>query len=582
MAKAKKVNVSTDDPQSRPGNLADKVSLKARLIRWAAALGLGILSSVIFAPIEWTSGAWLLIAPLLIFGLRYKRGHLLMGYLWGLGHYVFTLVWLKEIFFLAPFGVALVCAAYPAIWLLVCSHLYRNLRFSVDHDLEPQADERPRADAPLSLPRRFVFLVLAASAWVALEWVRSWLFTGFPWNLLGVSQWHNLKLIQLSRFTGVYGISFVIVLVNIGIFLAVKTWQHREKLEPKARIPWPLGAAVLLALIASYSIPPVALPPPQSTLKVACIQGNIPQVRVPEKAMQIAYMSVDVYKKQSIMAAANNPNLDLIVWPETAVPWPLYEPHPLREGKPQTFLSEVVDTTGVPMIVGTIDYISSETRQDELVFNSAVHVATDTSRISTYDKIHIVPFGEFLPFERYWPKRLREMDIFMRSIEAGNEATLFTVDGAEIGLNICYEDVFPEISWNSVRRGANLLLTITNDAWYNETSGSHQHMTHAVFRAVEMARPMLRNGNNSDTCMILPNGRVTGCLVNPQTRSSFYRGYGVYDVPVYAKSDLPLTFYARHGNVFALVIVAIAIGGLGWCIYRSFHRRQRILAKLEK
>ena len=162
-----------------------------------------------------------------------------------------------------------------------------------------------------------------------------------------------------------------------------------------------------------------------------------------------------------------------------------------------------------------------------------------------------------------------------RSLTPGSEYTVFALpQGVYAGTNICYEDVYAEISRAFVRRGANVLMTLTNDAWYAESSGSRQHMVHAVFRAVENRRPLFRAGNNSDTCLILPDGRVTGQLRDPATGSAFMRGARLYRVPVWREPGF--TFYTRHGDLFAHSC-ALATLVLGLAVFGSWLRRKHTL-----
>jgi apolipoprotein N-acyltransferase len=169
------------------GNLAARLQLVPRLKRWSIAAGLGVLSSIIFAPVEFGWAAWLCLAPILLYGIKdtKPRGLFGLGYFWGLGHYLFCLSWLKEVFLPAPLGVAIICAFYPALWLQFCGWVYWNLLRPPERDLEEQCSDQPSPAPTMSLPKELLAMFLMAAAWIALEWVRSWLFTGFPWNQLG-------------------------------------------------------------------------------------------------------------------------------------------------------------------------------------------------------------------------------------------------------------------------------------------------------------------------------------------------------------------------------------------------------------
>jgi apolipoprotein N-acyltransferase len=208
------------------------------------------------------------------------------------------------------------------------------------------------------------------------------------------------------------------------------------------------------------------------------------------------------------------------------------------------------------LLIGALDsrplpgarLVGTEWEPPLLDFNSALLLAPDGQVIESYDKIHRVPFGEYVPFREWLPWLARWIGMG-RDLTAGTEFTLFELgSGVRAGANICFEDVFPEISRQFVLRGATVLFTLTNDAWYAESAGSRQHLLHAVFRAAENRRPLLRSGNNSDTCLILPDGAISDLLYDRETGNRFIRGTRVYEVPVYR--DPPLTLVARWGAWF--------------------------------
>jgi apolipoprotein N-acyltransferase len=342
-------------------------------------------------------------------------------------------------------------------------------------------------------------------------------------------------------------------------------------LRLRRRVPWPLLASAALVALA-WALRPVTLPPPDARLRVAAIQGNIPQIRVYSEE-QLA-LAEEVYVSQT-QRLVNWEKPDLVVWPETAIPKSL-----TCHDDTVALMAALFAATRTPMIVGTLDYRRSVADPEHpLAFNAAVQYDAAGQPVNRYNKIKIVPFGEVTPLESLWPEWLLRWLTMGRSLTPGDAHTVFQFRDARIGVNICYEDIFPEISRAAVQRGANVLLTITNDAWYNETAGSRQHLSHAVFRAIETGRPMLRNGNNSDTCLIWPDGRVEGLLRDPASGSPFYRGSRVYDVPIWETP--PLTFHTRHGNWFAhLAVLAAAVTWL-WCLYRYLDRRRRLYDKVQ-
>jgi apolipoprotein N-acyltransferase len=191
------------------------------------------------------------------------------------------------------------------------------------------------------------------------------------------------------------------------------------------------------------------------------------------------------------------------------------------------------------------------------VFDPADHV------IDYYDKIHRVPFGEFTPFGKYLPW-LVELIGMGRDLTPGKAFHVFKLPhNARAGVNICFEDAFPYVSREFVRNGANILMTITNDSWYNRSCGAHQHTAHVVFRAVENRRPFLRCGSNSHSCLVSPNGRIHGMLRNDANNSDFIAATRFYNVPV---KDWGTTFYTRFGDVFARLNAIIALAALAWLL----------------
>jgi len=318
---------------------------------------------------------------------------------------------------------------------------------------------------------------------------------------------------------------------------------------------------------------------PDDLLRVLAVQGNIPQCR--KWTQEQLDESIQVYTSLSRdMARSTEP--DLIVWPETAIPAPLRYDKQYNQS-----MEELFRDVKTRMLIGTIDYrqaapvgttspvADGSGTPDYQVFNSAFLLAPDGRIEESYDKIHTVPFGEYTPFERLFPW-LTDIIGMGRSLTAGREFTLFELPhGARAGVNICYEDAFPEISRQFVLRGANVLMTLTNDAWYAESAGSRQHLIHAVFRAVENRRPLFRSGNNSDTCLILPSGRIVGQLYDTNTGSPFVRAARCYDVPVWKQQEY--TFYTLHGDVFAKVCALAAM--LIWVVLaqQRFREKRRLL-----
>ena len=210
-------------------------------------------------------------------------------------------------------------------------------------------------------------------------------------------------------------------------------------------------------------------------------------------------------------------------------------------------------------IIGAIRTAAPQNGSEDDVaeFNSAFYIDKDGAPIEHYDKMYRVPFGEYTPFgdKLVW---LKEMIGMGRDLTPGKYPVVFKLDnGARLGVNICYEDVFPNASKEFTRRKANILMTLTNDSWYNESSGAEQHLAHAVFRAVENRRPFLRCGNNSHSCYIMPNGKITGIPVEPLNGSPFVRATPVFKIPIY--DGWGETFFTRHGDFFGIAVLLASV-----------------------
>ncbi len=487
-----------------------------------------------------------------------------------------TFAWLSEVFVLAPIGVAAVYAVLPAFWFYLFSLINHNLRWSEDTDLLPKNDTAVVVDTSLSIAKMVIAILIGGFLWCGMEWCRSWLFTGFPWNQLGISQWQCEWLLSFSRVTGIYGISFFVMIFNLTIYYILTERAQLLKTRKRSGVIIILGpaATMIFAVVLGQNL----YRPGESdtVLKVAVVQGDIPQIR--EWSPHQLEHALSVYTSLTRKAVANL-SPDLVIWPETAVPASLiYDKSCISEM--QRLFAEIK----TPLLAGSIDYRFNNNSIDHTEvsrsFNSALLFNAAGEVVDRYDKIHLVPFGEFVPFEKYLPWLVKWIGMG-RSLTAGREFTVLQFkEKFRIGVNICYEDIFPEISSRFVRNGANILVCITNDAWFGESSASRQHLAHAVVRAVENGRPVVRSGNNSDSCLIDANGKVTGLIRAPNTGDPFTAGYRGYAVPVSTHSCL--TFYSRVGNWFAVLSFVLTIVTGIWCFYRYLDRKRRLYRLITK
>lgn len=365
-------------------------------------------------------------------------------------------------------------------------------------------------------------------AWVGGDYLRSFILSGFPWGMLGHSQYRLLPLIQISDITGVYGITAIIVLANIVIYRVVRGVSG-------ASVPYPVKSAITFLLMISVTLGYgfIRLNQPPSAAKgvrVALIQGNIDQGV--KWSPEFREKTVDIYCNLSRQAVKGQ-KADLIVWPESAAPFYFQENSSSSERIRN--LARELDTY---ILFGSPAAELRDGRFSNL--NSAFLLAPDGSEIGRGDKIHLVPFGEYVPMARLLPF-VNKMVHGIGDFVPGEQVRPLVTKDARLGLLVCYEAIFPELALAQVNAGSNLLVNITNDAWFGRTSAPYQHLSIAAFRAVETRTPLIRAANTGVTSIIDQNGHIRGMT------SLFREGVMVGMV----KPDTRRTLYLEYGNLFA-------------------------------
>src|SRR5256885_10781169 len=412
--------------------------------------------------------------------------------------------------------------------------------------------------------------LLLAAAWTTLEWLRGWVFSGFGWNGLGVALHDNWPLIQIAELTGVAGLSFLIAFVNVIIL----TTAYRLVVEARTRVMRPhfdftfTMAAIVGVLVFGFRATQVS--PAAKTLRVTAVQSNVPQNQKFDP--QFTARIFDQFRRLSEIALRSNPPPDLLVWPESSTPGPV-----LEDQQTYQFVMNLAASTDGDLLLGTIAEAEGH------AFNAALLVSDGGERMQLYRKLHLVPFGEYVPGRHRVPLLARIVgDQVPGDFKAGKEYTVFELTNSDVQVAplICFEDTIGEL----VRRfvlptdtnpGANLLVDITNDGWFLHSAGSHQHLANAIFRCVETRRPMVRAANTGVTCFVNESGRVTQVLQD-ETGSTFTEGVLTGEVKV--PSEHELTFYTRHGELFAqvcawitLTAMVVAISVYGWRRLRRSH-----------
>jgi apolipoprotein N-acyltransferase len=389
-----------------------------------------------------------------------------------------------------------------------------------------------------------LFPLFAAALWTALEYVQTFVFTGFPWELLGYSQYLVLPVIQISSFTGVYGVSFLVMLLNATLAMVFITLRERTAWRA------PVFAMVLswLALIGAtgygwWSISQArALERMTPPVKVAVVQGSKEQgIKWSEAELQ---RTVDVYRDLTRSILPQDP--EFIVFPETAMTFYLESP----AEKWKVYNDQVhalTEEAGVPLLTGALGYRSGEVD----VYNSAYLLLPERGIVSSYSKMHLVPFGEYLPL----PSLFSFLDGLTGAIGAltpGDELTVMPLTGYDmrVGTVICYESIFPDLVRRFPLDGANVLVVMTNDAWFGTTSAPAQHFSMAVLRAVENGTPIIRAANTGISGFISSTGAVYGTTPMMVATTTVAN--------VHPNRSGP-TFYTRYGDVFALFCCVLAV-----------------------
>ena len=389
-------------------------------------------------------------------------------------------------------------------------------------------------------------LLLAPALWVAVELARTRI-SGFPWDLLGITQVDNTALTHSATFAGVYGVSFEIMLVNAAI--ASIFLVRREK--RKALLIAAFGAAMVLQ--AGRWIP---APPASSDHLALLLQQNVP---VGEGENWTREYFLSTLKDFTALSLSPPPptlsgsiqglHPDPIVWPES--PAPFYTSDPFFRNA----ISSLAKQSQAWVIVGSLGTRSaSETpEQTSEIYNSASLVSPTGEWTGRYDKVHLVPFGEYLPFKRVF-SFAGGLTKAVGEFTPGTSHAPLQAGTTKLGIFICYESIFPDEVRQSVAQGAQALVNISNDGWYGDSGAYAQHLRQARMRAIENARWLLRDTNTGVTAAIDPYGRIVASAPRKK-RTVLFAPYALAS---------ETNFYTRHGDWFAYLCAIISIVFLGW------------------
>ena len=502
---------------------------------WLLVLLSAALQVIIFPLAGVYVLCWFALAPLVVALLRARRtGELevssgtplkaatpwqgfLLGYVCGILWYAGTCYWIFDT--MRQYGGLNTPMALLVQFLFCCYlGLYHGV-FGLLMSLLARSRDNRRA------------LVLAPFLWVAVELARTRI-TGFPWNLLGIAQVDNVALSRIAAWTGVYGISFEIVLVNVALAAAF--------LIPRAR-----RAAMLTAALAAAAVLQagrlVDAPPAPSDRTALLVQENLPV----SADWTSTYFQQTVADLTALTQKSATAKTGLVVWPES--PAPFFT----NDVRFRDTISQMARATNAWIVVGAIGSNESHPNAEGPVFNSAALVSPHGEWTSRYDKAHLVPFGEYLPFPSLFSFAgglTKEVGQF----EHGTSRMPLSTDGERLGIFICYESIFPDEVRQSANQGAHVFINISNDGWYGDSGAYAQHLNQTRMRAIENNRWLLSATDTGVTASIDPWGRIAA-RVPRKERIALAAPYAFTSVT---------TFYTRHGDWFAYACAIISLAAL--------------------
>ena len=492
------------------------------------AITSGVLLILSFPKYGFGFVAWFALIPLLyaLHKTTSIRQALLLGFITGVVSYIGIIYWITYV--VVNYGYLPIYLGITLMLLLAC---YLSLYLAIF------------AVGIAYFRNKIPVYFIAPLLWVCLEYCKSQLFTGFPWENLGYSQYLNLYVIQFADILGVYGLSFLIVLVNASLFEIITKRSKREYI---------IAAAVSLVLICVYiygifrvnNIDKIIQNPSTPSMEVSLIQGNIDQ----------SIKWNDNYQKETIniyedLSLKNVPaHGGLIVWPETAAPFNFQD---------DTDLSRQIRNLAIKaksdFIFGTISYLRRSHSVD--FYNSAYLLSSAGEVKGRYDKVHLVPYGEYVPLRNVFPF-IKKLTAGIGDFSTGDGYFPLSAAGRKIGVLICYEGILPFAARMYKNESAEILVNITNDAWFGSTSAPYQHLSMTIFRAVETRLYLVRAANTGISAIVDPRGQIV-VKTNIFQKDSLKGNVKLLRIP---------TFYAKYGDLLVGISFMLFIFCLLWCL----------------
>ncbi len=463
--------------------------------------------------------AWIALIPLFwaMKDVTTIRQGLLLGFITGLVCHVGLIYWI--VYVVVNYGYLPIYLGIILMLLLACYLSLYTAVFAAGIVFFRQ-----------KIPQYFAAPVL----WICLEYCKSYLLTGFPWENLGYSQYLNQYLIQFADISGVFGLSFLIVLVN-ATFFAIIAEKSKKKFVLATVVIFIIAGVLIYGFHISMQIDKGLQN--EEGLEVLLIQGNIDQSIKWNESFQKE--TVNIYEHLSVQNAPIKRGL--IVWPETALPFNYQDANSFKKQ-----VKDISLKTKSWFIFGSTSY---EYSKDNINYYNSAYLLSPAGEIKgKYNKVHLVPYGEYVPLRNVFPF-INKFTAGMGDFSTGTGYYPLTIDNKKIGILICYEGILSFAARSYKKEGAELLINITNDAWFGTTSAPFQHFSMSVFRAVETRLYLIRAANTGISAIINPKGQIVA-------KTSIFERTSLKEKIKYSNIQ---TIYVKYGDVLVFVCFGLVV-----------------------
>ena len=501
---------------------------KNKNLKWNILFAIlsGALLILSFPKYGWGFVAWFAFIPLLFALHRVTsiKQAILLGFITGVVGYTGIMYWI--VYVVVNYGYLPIYLGIIIMLLLAC---YLSVYLAIF------------AAGIIYFRRKIPLYLIAPVLWICLEYCKSQLLTGFPWENLGYSQYLNLYLIQFADILGVFGLSFLIILVNVSLFEII-TKRSKHEYMIVAIVSMILVCVYIYGIFRINNIDKLMQDPLVPSIEVSLIQGNIDQSIKWNENFQKETLNIyeDISLKNIPVSGG------LIVWPETAVPFNFQDENDLRKQ-----IKNLSIKTKSNFIFGSMSYSRRSHHVD--FYNSAYLLSPEGEVKGRYDKVHLVPYGEYVPLRNVFPF-IKGLTAGIGDFSTGDGYSPLSSAGRKIGVLICYEGILPFATRMYKKESAEILVNITNDAWFGTTSAPYQHLSMTIFRAVETRLYLVRAANTGISAIIDPRGHIV-------EQTNIFQKDALKGKVKFLK--IP-TFYAEYGDILVSVCFMLSILCLLW------------------